>query len=430
MKVLMVAPPYAGHLNPLLVIAGHLAGRGAVCRFVTGPAKAPYCHELGFGATAVLAGDPDAMERIADTGRRMTGHPLRALRQVSANLRLLPRALPDVQVAAECFGPDVIVADFCAPVAGVVAERLGVPWVTTIPTPFAIEGRRGTPAYCGGWRPVHTPLGTLRDAVGRQTTRTMKRLAGRLFARELAVFGGSLYRSDGTEVFYSDQAIVALGLAELEFERDWPPTLRFVGPLTASPGEPFSVEPVAPRVVEPVEAPPDSNLDTLDPRRPRVLVTVGTHLPWVKRGLVARVVALAERLPGFDFAVALGDAGGTVTPSRVAASVAVVGWLDYDVALRGFDVVIHHGGAGITYSTLRAGVPAVVWPQDYDQFDFAARLVHQGLGVRIRRLDEAAAALPRALALPRPAQDRFERLVRTADPLAAVDRVLDEVVGG
>lgn len=430
MKVLMVAPPYAGHLNPLLVVAGHLAGRGAVCSFVTGPAKVPYCRELGFGATAVLADDPDAMERIADTGRRMTGHPLRALRQVSANLRLLPRALPDMQVAAERFGPDVIVADFCAPVAGVVASRLGVPWVTTIPTPFAIEGRRGTPAYCGGWRPVHTGLGTARDAVGRQATRTMKHLAGRVFARELTIFGGSLYRPDGSEVFYSDQAIVALGLAELEFERDWPPMLRFVGPLTASPGEPPSAEPVAPHLVEPVETATGRDVGRLDPRRARVLVTVGTHLPWLKRSLVARVVALAERLPGFDFTVALGDPIGTVTPSRVAASVAVVGWLDYDAALSGFDAVIHHGGAGITYSTLRAGLPAVVWPQDYDQFDFAARLVQHGLGVRVRRLDEAASALPRALALPRPALDRFAGLVRASRPLLEVEQVLVDLTRG
>jgi hypothetical protein len=115
------------------------------------------CRALGFEAVPVLAGDPQAMERIADTDR-VTGHPLRTLRQVRANLRLLPRVLGDLQAAADLFRPDAIIADFCAPVAGVVANRLGVPWITTIPTPFAIENRRGTPAYCGGWTPRPGPL--------------------------------------------------------------------------------------------------------------------------------------------------------------------------------------------------------------------------------------------------------------------------------
>ena len=82
MRVLMVAPPFAGHLNPLLVIAAHLRTRGAQATFVTGPAKVATCRALGFEAVPVLAGDPQAMERIADTDR-VTGHPLRTLRQVA-----------------------------------------------------------------------------------------------------------------------------------------------------------------------------------------------------------------------------------------------------------------------------------------------------------------------------------------------------------
>ena len=436
MRVLLVAPPYAGHLNPLLAVARHLSSRGAACGLVTGPAKLPACRDLGFDAFPVLADDPDAMERIANTRQRVSGHPVRAYRQVRANLRLLPRALPDVQAGADRFRPDVIVADFCAPVAGVVARRQGVPWVTTVPTPFAIENRRGTPAYCGGWTPRDGVVGAARDATGRRLTRGLKHLTGRLFRTELRPFGGSLYRSDGSEVFYSDQAIVAFGLAELEFDRDWPQGLRFVGPITASPGS--SIEP--PSLIEPapmierVEIHSRPGSDTLDQRprldrHTRVLVTVGTHLSWTKEFLVEQVATLAGRLPGFAFTVCLGDSAGGSVRVRVADRVEVVPWLPYDSALRAFDVVLHHGGAGITYSTLRAGLPSVVWPQDYDQFDFAARIAHRRLGLRIRRLDDAVAALPGALTLPRAPLDRFAGLVRASTPLAAVDQVLDALVG-
>lgn len=403
MRLLVVAPPYAGHLNPLLVLARSVPD--AEVLVVTGPGKLADSRAAGFAATPVLADDPDAMERIADTPR-VTGHPVRALRQVAANLRLLPRVLPEVQAAADAFGPDAVVADFCAPVAGVVAGRLGAPWVTTVPTPFAIENRRGTPAYLGGWTPRAGLAGRLRDAAGRAATRTGKHLAGVVFRRELEPFGGSLYRPDGSEAFYSPHAILALGLAELEFDRDWPAALRFIGPVTAVP--------------QPVTAPP-----TLLPEdEPRVLVTLGTHLPWAKHDLADQVVRLAERVPGLSFVVSLGDSSRLTAPTRIAARVQAVPYVPYDASLASFAAVLHHGGAGITYSTLRAGLPSVVWPRDYDQFDFAARIARRGLGVRVRSLTEAPDALAAALALPRAGLERFAALVRSGDPAAEFRRAL------
>lgn len=397
----MVAPPYAGHLSPLLVIAQHLRERGAQVTVATGPAKLPTLRTLGFAGHPVLADDPEAMERIADTTGPVTGHPGRAWRQVRDNLRLLPRALVDVRAAAHAAQPELIVADFCAPVAGVVASEAGVPWITTVPTPFAIENRRGTPAYLGGWTPYPGWPGRVRDLAGRLATRAGKHLAGRLFRAELAPFGGSLYRADGSETFYSDRSILALGLPELEFDRDWPAPLEFIGPITALPNR--------------VEAP-----SLLAEDRPRVLVTAGTHLPWAKRTLVGQVVALAERLPGFSFVVSLGDASLDTAARRVAPRVQVMPFVSYDAAMGQFEAVVHHGGAGITYSTLRAGLPSVVWPRDYDQFDFAARLAHHGLAMRVRSIGQAVDALPRAVELPREPLDRFAALVRASDPLAAI----------
>lgn len=408
MRVLLVAPPYAGHLHPLLVLAG--AVPDAEVLVVTGPAKLAAARTAGFAAAPVLPDDPDALERIANTPK-VTGHPIRALRQVAANFRVLPRALPDVQAAADSFGPEVIVADFCAPIAGVVAGRLGVPCVTTIPTPFAIENRRGTPAYLGGWTPPRGRLGRARDAVGRGLVRGGKHLAGAVFRHDLAAFGGSLYRADSSEAFYSPDAILALGLRELEFDRDWPAAVQFIGPVVEAP---------APALVELVETPRDlvSTCSTSEAER-RVLVTLGTHLPWAKPDLVTQVVRLAERLPDHRFVVALGDASGDRTPTRVTPNVEAVDWLPYDQSLAEFDVVVHHGGAGITYSTLRAGLPSVVWPQDYDQFDFAARITWHGLGVRIRSLREAPDALAAALALPSEPINRFAEGVRRSDPATA-----------
>jgi len=67
--------------------------------------------------------------------------------------------------------------------------------------------------------------------------------------------------------------------------------------------------------------------------------------------------------------------------------------------------VVHHAGAGTTAAGLRAGVPAVPVPVQFDEGFWAARLVRLGVAPRaipLRRLtaDTLTAALTRATADP------------------------------
>jgi len=63
--------------------------------------------------------------------------------------------------------------------------------------------------------------------------------------------------------------------------------------------------------------------------------------------------------------------------------------------------VVHHGGAGTTTATARAGVPHVVIPQHYDQHYWAGRVQELSLGVAHEPVgptpDSLAKALERAL---------------------------------
>jgi UDP:flavonoid glycosyltransferase YjiC (YdhE family) len=285
----------------------------------------------------------------------------------------------------------------------------GIGWITTIPTPFAIETRTGTPSYCGGWSEPTRRWHRARDAAGRLGVRAFKRTVGAVFAAELRALGTGVYRPDGTEAVYSPTRILGLGLAELEFARDWPPGFSLVGPVTESP--------------EPRELP-----EAL--RRParRVLVTLGTHLGWAKDALPAQVARLAERFGEHEFVITRGNPSGTGLRT-VAERVWECDYLPYDQQLPGFEAVIHHGGAGITYSTLRAGLPALVWPHDYDQPDYAARLVARGAALRIGDLDapRTSDALRRALdGLPGVAA--LQAAVRRSDPFAAAAAAVAEVI--
>jgi len=406
-RVLLVAPPFSGHLNPLIAIGDDLRSRGLSVSIATGATRINQLRALGFDAHPILPHDPGAFDRISNSESRIGSNPLRLAGQLRDNLALLVPATAELTRVVDEVRPDVVLADFTAPPAGLVAERAGIPWLTTMPTPFALETRTGTPSYLGGWSPPRHVGHRLRDAAGRTTTRAFKLGVERVFAHRFRQLGTRVYRADGSEAAYSPTAIFGLGLPELEFARDWPATFRLVGPITASPG--------------PARPIPDV-LGPLRPGRRRVLVSLGTHLLWAKESLAEQVCRLADTLPDVDFVVTRGDAQGPEGVTRHTRQVVECAYLPYDEVMDEFDAVIHHGGAGITYSCLRAGTPAVVWPLDYDQFDFAARIVRAQAGVRVRRLDpsDAAPAVRAALAWDPEPLVRLQAAVTSADPLGAI----------
>lgn len=397
-QVLLVAPPFAGHLYPLIALGKRLREHHEVS-FATGPAKIGLLTELGFKAHAILPGDPDAMERIADTDQTVGHHPLRLARQLRANLALLSQVQDQIAALIAQERSQLVLADFTAPVAGWAAQRAGVGWITTTATPLAIETRHGTPSYCGGWAPPRNSMERARDAAGRLGVRAFKTAAGAFFAADLARLGTGIYRGDGSEAIYSPDRILGLGLPELEFKRDWPTGFSLIGPVTESP--------------QAVELPA-----FLGRSGRRVLVTLGTHLPWARQELLDQVHALSQRHPDLEFVVSSGRPGGGAT--QISNRIWLCDYLPYDQVLPHFDAVIHHGGAGISYSTLRAGLPALVWPHDYDQPDFAARLVRAGTAIRVGGLASPAAsdALSQALA-GLPGVARLQAAVLASDPFAA-----------
>jgi sterol 3beta-glucosyltransferase len=51
------------------------------------------------------------------------------------------------------------------------------------------------------------------------------------------------------------------------------------------------------------------------------------------------------------------------------------------------DAVAHHGGAGTTGASLRAGLPTIIKPFFGDQFFFGSRVEDLGIGIYLRRLN-------------------------------------------
>ncbi|MET9890934.1 glycosyltransferase [Streptomyces sp. NPDC006465] len=113
-----------------------------------------------------------------------------------------------------------------------------------------------------------------------------------------------------------------------------------------------------------------------------------------------------------------------------------VGEVPHSVLFPRMAAVVHHAGAGTTAAGLRAGVPAVPVPVQFDEGFWAARLVSLGvspgsLALRGLRAERLAQALVRATTEPsyrRRARDLAERL-RAEDGVAPVAEAIGRLGG-
>lgn len=386
-RVDLVAPPMAGHLHPVLGIAARLVREPDLeVRVLSTAAALPLVAATGATGVELLAGADAAVAEVVDPPYRVGSNPRLLVRQLRATAALQVRLAAELREVWRGTPPDLVLADFTMAAVGPTTDALGLPWWTTHPSPCAIEARSGPPAYVGGWRPGRGSLGRARDAAGRQFVRGFKTVAPRLAGARLDAVGlSSLYRADGSEAIYSAERVLALVPGAIEYARALPAALRYVGPVLYTP--------------------PSSSVGSvvLAPGRRHVLVTAGTHVAWHREALVAAAARAAAVLAprGVELHLSLGRAGASLpVGTSLPDGLVVHDLVDYTRDLGRFDAVVHHGGSGVLGHTLAAGLPAVVWPVDYDQPDHAVRLVDAGVAVRLRRPDGLAEAVLRVLEDP------------------------------
>jgi UDP:flavonoid glycosyltransferase YjiC (YdhE family) len=118
---------------------------------------------------------------------------------------------------------------------------------------------------------------------------------------------------------------------------------------------------------------------------------------------------------------------GGLQASELPSTVFATEWVPFDWLFPRVAAAVHHGGAGTTAASLRAGVPTVVIPFFLDQFFWGKRVFELGAGPRpvLRKhleVDGLAAALRAAPAMKERAAAIGER-IRTENGVAcAVDK--------
>ena len=363
-RIDLVSPPFAGHLFPALgMLERVISDDRFALTCLTTASGLPAARRAGVTAVELLRGADQAVLDLANQPSRVGSNPLRMLGQFTDQLRLMERLLIELEERWRSLRPDLVIVDFAVPFAGLLARRMGLRWWTSMSAPSAFETDRGPPTYLGGWLPHEHPLFALRDWLGRRFVSTFKRSVAFAFRRALGRLGvpPRVYRADGTEVLYSPERVLMLGMRELEFDRGWPAHVEFLGPVWLDPG----IAGCEPEFV---------------PERRHCLISLGTHVPWAKRKAVALFQQVADRMENWTFDFSWGRADSHETHRR--GNWREFSFVSYERFMPRYDLVVHHAGIGVSYAAIQAGLPALVWPQDFDQFDHAARLRHHQLAWR------------------------------------------------
>lgn len=367
-KIDVVIVPLSGHLYPTMnLLLPLLDNPQYEIRLFTGPQKKAVAEAVGFQVLPILEGHVKEFEKAANNKEQLG--IISAYRQLSASLDLINLVSNQLIQEWTNHRPDIVIVDFITLSGGLVAEQMGIPWITTMATQFAIETTEGPPCFFGG---MGSPKNAWEFAVqflGRKGTRLVKRIVSFSFRDRLKRYNFRLYNQLDQETIYSPYSILGIGMKEVELKKGFPKHYKWVGPSGAS-----------------VEAGEDYPLDlSAFPNRKKVLVTCGTQLAWAKDNLIFQAKQLAKAHPDFHFFVTRGVGGEPFQCENLMENLSLVSYLPYKEYIPQMDYVIHHGGAGIFYQCIIYGKPALILPHDYDQFDYAVRGVEAGVAFTAKR---------------------------------------------
>ena len=382
-KIDVVVVPLSGHLYPTMnLLLPLLDNPQYEVRLFTGPQKKTVAEAAGFNVVTTLEGHVEEFEKAANNSEQLG--LLSAYHQLSDSIDLINVVSDQLLEEWQKNRPDIVIADFITLSGGLVANQLGIPWISTMATQFAIETTDGPPCFFGGLGSPKNGWQVSVQFLGRKGTRLVKRIVSFSFRDRLKRYNFKLYNQLGHETIYSPYSILGIGMKEVELKKGFPKHYKWVGPSGAS-----------------VEAGEDYPLD-LSPfmERKKVLMTCGTQLAWAKENLIYQATQLAKAHPDCHFFVTRGVGGEVFQCENLMENLSVVSYLPYKEYIPQMDYVIHHGGAGIFYQCIIYGKPALILPHDYDQFDYAVRGVEAGIAFTAKRdnIKEIGQAFDRLLA--------------------------------
>ncbi|OLU16918.1 zeaxanthin glucosyltransferase [Pseudomonas sp. PA1(2017)] len=403
----VVAPPYYSHFQALQALAVELIGRGHRVTFVHQSDAAHWLSDprVAFRSVGANSHPPGSLERTL----HQAAHPdtpwglRRIIKQMGATTAMLCNELP--QALADN-GVDALLCDQMEPAGGLVAESLGLPFIS-VACALPVNREPGLPlpvmpfAYGTDERSQHMYRGSTQvyDWLMKPLAKVIHSAALRLGVAPRTALHECL----------SPLAQISQTLAGFDFPRSQLPAhFHAVGPLRSA---------VAPHQGE----------WPIDDARPFLFASLGT-LQGDRFKLFERIANASRRLDAQLLIAHCGKLDAAQERRLIDGGATwVTDFAPQQWVLERADAVITHGGLNTVMDAIVARTPMLVMPIAFDQPGVAARVAHRGVGTQLSRRASAArieAALRELLARPLPG---FDALIDELQRAGGVTRAADIV---
>jgi rhamnosyltransferase subunit B len=412
-RILFATLGSLGDLYPYLALASEMQRRGHQATILTSSQHRRRIAQSGIRFQQV-APDLDFTDQVFQERamREMTGGRY-MLRDV-----ILPRIRVSYDNMLAAVGEaDLLVTQMLTYAGPLVAEKTGVPWVSTVLAPLSFFSYMDSPVLVprlNALRERAPALNAFVNRVARSTTRSWNEPVYQL-RRELR-----LARVE--EPIYSGQHSPSRVLAMFspllaQAQSDWPSQTRITG-------FPFWEEPDSAGVPAALE-------EFLAAGPAPVVFTLGSSAVLNPGRFYAASIEAVRQL-GVR-AVLLDSVGGSGT--RVG-SILSLGYAPHSYLFSKASAIVHSGGIGTCAQAMRSGHPMLVVPFAYDQPDNALRLVRLGVARTIARsaytARRAAKELGALLSDPqyRTNTERVASSVKAEDGTSAACDALESCLNG
>ncbi len=316
-------------------------------------------------------------------------------------------------------GADLLVTHMLTYAGPLVAEKTGIPWVSTILAPLSFFSYRDSPVLAPRLRAVREKapwLNALINRAARSTTQSWNAPVYRL-RRELGLPQG---REPIYEGQHSPSRVLAMFSPVLaQAQTDWPAQTQITG-------FPFWNEP-------PDAATPPAELEEfLAAGAAPVVFTLGSSAVRNPGRFYAESAKAARQL-GVRAVMLDGEEGSGI---RIERDILRLPYAPHSYLFPRAFAIVHSGGIGTCAHAMRAGRPMLVAPFAYDQPDNAARLVRLGIARTIGSRSYTAARSVRELRklltnpLYQTNADRIAWIVKAEDGVGAACDALENCLSG
>jgi MGT family glycosyltransferase len=267
---------------------------------------------------------------------------------------------------------DLLVTHPLACAASLVAEKTGIPRISTVLSPISFLSAYDSPSGSAIPTSAYEQALTL---VARDNYYRQLRWQARFWSAPVRQLRAELGLEPSSDILFEGQHSPELVLALFSQvlatpQPDWPTQTQVTGfPFFASRND---------------KGLPKELEKFLQQGPPPIVFTLGSLMVWAPGNFYFEGAIAAQQL-GYRCVLLMGPGVHSIPKEQLPTGAYAVDYAPHSAIFPRAAAIVHHGGVGTTGQALRAGRPMLVIPHAFDQPDNAARLVRLGVARRLER---------------------------------------------